>query len=70
MHDPEKLRAMYVEMDTAALCELLLKLATTAHTRALISHPGMSAGPGLASAIDQAAIVTDVLSGRLPDVGT
>lgn len=64
--DPEALRALYETMDMRTLAALLVALATDARANQFAGDDVER----VAFCIDRAAIVIDVMSGRLPDVGT
>ncbi len=67
--DPDVTREIYSEMDTSTLCAMLVALATDAQRHQLDSASHL-AGHAMVYCIDCAAIAVDVLSSRLPDVGT
>ncbi len=63
--DPDAVRKVYEGMHIDWLCSMLLGLSTDAHQA---HHNGNADSYGFA--IDRIAILVDVMSGRLPDVGT
>ena len=65
LEDPDEVRKVYEDMDTRTLCQLLHAFAVDAST-----HHEHASVDGFVFCIDRAAIVIDVLSSRLPDVGT
>jgi len=63
--DPDAVRKVYEEMHMDWLCTMLLGLAGDAHDN---HHAGNE--KGYEFCVDRIAILIDVMSSRLPDVGT